>query len=196
MQPELPMLIVGLGNPGSKYEGTRHNVGAEAVEELARRCEVRLKGDRKVSSLVAAVRIAGVRCQLAIPQTFMNESGRAVSQLIRRHPIDSWEQLVVVHDELDLSPGVVKVKRGGGLAGHNGLRSITEHLSTSDYLRVRIGVGKPPQASKGAKHVLSQVPRAERLLLDEATVRAADAVADLVGSGVDAAMAIHNARSG
>jgi PTH1 family peptidyl-tRNA hydrolase len=165
------------------------------VEELARRCEVRLKTDRKVSSAVAAVRIVGTRCQLAVPQTFMNESGRAVSQLLRRHPVESWEQLVVIHDELDLDPGVVKVKRGGGRAGHNGLRSITEHLGTQDYVRVRIGVGKPPHASRGADHVLSRVPKAERVLLDEATVRAADAVADLIENGVDAAMAIHNARS-
>lgn len=189
------LLVVGLGNPGAKYEGTRHNVGAEAVEELARRCDERLKADRKVSSSVAAVRLGGVRCQLAIPQTFMNESGRAVSQLIRRHPLDSWEDLVVIHDELDLDPGIIKVKRGGGLAGHNGLKSITEHLGTRDYSRIRIGVGKPPQAARGADWVLSRVPKATRILLDEATSSAADATAELAENGVDAAMREYNSRA-
>ncbi len=185
-------MIVGLGNPGSKYEGTRHNVGAEVVQELARRCDERLKADRKVSAGVSAVRLGGVRCQLAVPQTFMNESGRALSQLIRRHPLDSWEDLVVVHDELDLDPGTIKVKRGGGLAGHKGLKSITEHLGTTDYLRIRIGVGKPPQGSSGADWVLSGVPKATRILLDEATSSAADAVTELAGNGVDAAMREYN----
>ena len=107
--------------------------------------------------------------------------------LFRSHLTDP-RQLVVVHDELDLPPGVVKVKVGGGLAGNNGLRSITQHLKTQDYVRVRIGIGKPPSKERGADHVLSRVPAAERELLDVAVQRAADAVEVIVAQGADAAM--------
>ena len=113
---------------------------------------------------------------LAFPITFMNDSGQAVSALVRRYRIESPEQIIVVQDELDLPPGDLKVKAGGGLAGHNGLRSIKQHLKTEDFLRVRIGVGKPPSKEAGAGHVLSKVPKAERELLDIRVVDAADAV--------------------
>ena len=135
------------------------------------------------------------RVVLAVPTTYMNDSGRALSQLVRRHPPDDFADVIVIHDELDLEPGVVKVKAGGGLAGHNGLRSIAEHLPTTDFTRVRIGVGKPPGgAGRGADWVLSKVSGETRALLEESVVRAADAVEAIVGSGVDAAMAEFNAR--
>ena len=122
--------------------------------------------------------------------TFMNESGRSVSSLVRRAGLEDWSTLVVVHDELDLDPGRVKLKSGGGLAGHNGLRSITQHLRTQDYTRVRIGVGKPPGgAGRGADWVLSKVPAAQRGELVESQDRAADAVELLLDRGLDAAMA-------
>lgn len=188
-------LVVGLGNPGSRYAGTRHNVGADAVRLLASRASERLRADSKVSSQTATVRLGGQRVVLAIPTTYMNDSGRALSQLVRRHPPDDFADVIVIHDELDLEPGVVKVKVGGGLAGHNGLRSIAEHLSTTDFTRVRIGVGKPPGgAGRGADWVLSKVSGESRTLLEESVVRAADAVEAIVSSGVDAAMAEVNAR--
>ena len=195
MAPSDPLLVISLGNPGAEYAGTRHNVGAEVVEELARRCSDRLKADRKVSSSVAAVRIGDRRVQLAIPTTYMNDSGRSASQLIRRHPLENWADLIVVHDELDLELGVVKVKSGGGLAGHNGLKSVAEHLGTRDFLRVRIGVGKPSNSSqKGADWVLSRVSKNDRVELDISTVTAADAVASIATEGVDVAMQQYNAK--
>src|SRR5690349_13772179 len=110
------------------------------------------------------MRIGGARVVAAFPTTWMNESGQAVGPLVRRYGIETWPQLVVVHDELDLPPGRVKVKLGGGLAGHNGLRSLTQHLHTQDYARVRIGVGRPPGgAERGADWVLSKVPSAQRV---------------------------------
>jgi PTH1 family peptidyl-tRNA hydrolase len=137
-------LVVGLGNPGKEYARTRHNVGAEAVELLAERHGASLKAGRD-NSLVAEARfgngIDADRVVLAFPLTFMNESGRAVGALVRRYGIETPDQIIVIQDELDLEPGVLKIKSGGGLAGHNGLRSITQHLKTQDYLRVRIGVG-------------------------------------------------------
>ena len=180
-------LVVGLGNPGKEYARTRHNVGAEAVGLLVERAGEKFKAGRN-KALVADARISGRRVILAFPTTYMNESGQAVGALMRRHKIDDPSQLVVVHDELDLQPGVVRVKVGGGLAGNNGLRSITQHLKTQDFTRVRIGIGKPPSKERGADHVLSRLPKDERELLDIAIVTAADAVEMLLAEGPDAAM--------
>ncbi len=180
-------LIVGLGNPGKEYAHTRHNVGAEAVRLLVERAGEKLKAGRN-KALVADAKISGRRVILAFPTTYMNESGQAVGALMRRHKLSDPAQLIVVHDELDLPPGVVRVKVGGGLAGNNGLRSITQHLKTQDYTRVRIGIGKPPSKERGADHVLSRLPKAERELLDVAVVCAADAVEVLLAEGADVAM--------
>lgn len=185
-------LIVGLGNPGREYARTRHNVGEEAVGILAARLGETLKAG-KDRAMVAETRLGEHRVVLAFPTTYMNESGLAVGMLMRRHKIDDIRQLIVVHDELDLQPGVVRLKVGGGLAGNNGLRSITQHLHTQDYTRVRIGIGKPPSKERGADHVLSRVPAKEREVLDVAVQRAADAVEAIVASGPDAAMATFNA---
>lgn len=180
-------LIVGLGNPGKEYARTRHNVGEETVALLAGRWGAKLKAGRD-RALAAEARFGAKRVVLAFPITFMNESGQAVGALVRRHKITDPGQIVIIHDELDLEPGVVRVKVGGGLAGNNGLRSITQHLHTQDYLRVRIGIGKPPSKERGADHVLSRLAATERLLLDEAVERAADAAEVIVAEGVDAAM--------
>ena len=187
-------IVVGLGNPGKKYERTRHNVGQDAVAELARRHGATLKEGRD-KALVAEVQLNGEKVVLAVPLTFMNESGQAVRALVKRHNLkadDYATRLVVVHDELDLPPGAVRVKEGGGLAGHNGLRSITSHLATQDYLRVRIGVGKPPTADLGADHVLRKVPPTERKVLDDAESRAADAIESLIANGPAATMNAFN----
>lgn len=135
-------LVVGLGNPGREYAGTRHNVGFDAIELLAARYNVSLKSS-KDRALTAEVHHQDVHILLAMPTTYMNESGNAVGPLARKYAITDPAKIIVVHDELDLEPGVVRVKIGGGLAGHNGLRSINQHLKTQDFIRVRIGVGKP-----------------------------------------------------
>jgi len=191
-------LVVGLGNPGEKYARTRHNVGEEAVRLLAERRGVKLKGGRD-NALVAECRFSSgtgeQRVVLAFPITFMNDSGQAVSALVRRYRIETPRQLIVVQDELDLPPGQLKVKAGGGLAGHNGLRSINQHLKSQDFLRVRIGVGKPDSKDVGKGHVLSKVQKSERELLDLKVVEAADAVELIIADGVDAAMQRYNGKS-
>jgi len=189
-------LVVGLGNPGKQYARSRHNVGEEVVVELARRGNEALKSGRD-SALVAEVRITNTtqntkRAVLAFPTTFMNESGQAVSKLMRRYGFKSVDALIVVQDELDLAPGTVKIKKGGGLSGHNGLRSIAAHVATQEFIRVRLGVGKPSNKEQGANHVLSKVPAAERQLLDVAVNIAADAVEKIILDGVDAAMNMYN----
>lgn len=190
-------LVVGLGNPGPKYAKTRHNVGEEAVQLLAERRGATLKGGRD-NALVTETRFPSrdgeQRVVLAFPITYMNDSGQAVSSLVRRYRIESPEQLIVVQDELDLAPGELKVKAGGGLAGHNGLRSINQHLKSQDFLRVRIGVGKPDHKDVGKGHVLSKVPKQERELLDIRVIDAADAVELIIADGVEAAMQRYNVK--
>ena len=189
------LLVVGLANPGRDYEGTRHNVGAEAVGILAERHGARLKGLRGVPATIDEVVVDGHRLALAVPTTYMNESGLAVRALVRRFGIeDDLARLVVIHDELDLPPGRVKVKVGGGLAGNNGLKSIRDQLHSTDFLRIRIGVGKPPSKERGAGHVLSRPGKRESLELEIAVREAADAAEVILTDGVERAMEQVNQR--
>jgi len=185
------LFVVGLGNPGTEYAKTRHNVGAEVVELLAKRHGARLR-KAKERALVDEIRIDGKRVALAIPLTYMNESGQAVAPLARRLGV-GLERIVVVHDELDLPVAALRVKVGGGLAGHNGLRSIKSHLHSDEFLRVRIGVGKPPGGKEqGVDHVLRRFSKAERAEIDVTIEQAADAVEAILRDGIDAAMNRYN----
>ncbi len=188
------LLVVGLGNPGDDYVGTRHNVGADVIAVLADRHGGSLRRSRELA-LSCEVRIGGQRVALAFPQTFMNESGQSVRKLVHRHGVDDPSRIVVVHDELDLPVGGLRVKVGGGLAGHNGLKSITAHLKTQDYLRVRLGVGRPPGRQSSADHVLRRPGKAEAAELGVIVQKAADAVEAILAEGVDATMGRVNARS-
>ncbi|MET0728143.1 MAG: aminoacyl-tRNA hydrolase [Acidimicrobiales bacterium] len=187
------LLVVGLANPGAEYEGTRHNVGAEVVLLLADRHGAKLR-KAKERALVDEAVVGGKRLALAIPLTYMNLSGEAVAPLVRRHGIDDPARLVVVHDELDLPVGRLKLKLGGGLAGNNGLRSVKAHLHSDAFARVRIGIGKPPGRTEGVSHVLKRPSKADRADLDVVIAEAADAVEMILAEGIEAAMARFNAR--
>lgn len=186
-------LIVGLGNPGKQYANTLHNVGQLTVELLALRLSCTLKAGRD-RALVAETRMSGVPVVLAVPVTYMNESGNAVGSLARRFKVTDLDRVVIVHDELDLEPGTVRVKVGGGLAGHNGLRSINQHLKSQEFVRVRIGVGKPRTKEHGADHVLSPMSAAARREMDVNIAVAADAVESIVANGALAAMNEFNGK--
>jgi PTH1 family peptidyl-tRNA hydrolase len=186
------LLVVGLGNPGADYAHTRHNAGADTVELLAERHGERLKRSKE-RALTAEVRIDGKRVALAFPQTYMNESGIAVRALALYHDVDA-AHLVVVHDELDLEVGRLKVKEGGGLAGHNGLKSIVAHLKSVAFVRIRIGVGKPRHKDVGADHVLSKPSKKDREELAIVVQEAADAVEMILTHGVAATMNQFNQR--
>jgi len=187
------VLVIGLGNPGAEYEHSLHNAGAATVAELARRAGTTLRKGRE-RALVAEITLAGKRVALAFPMTFMNLSGEAAVALVKRFGIDDVGDVVVVHDELDLEPGIVRVKVGGGLAGHNGLKSIKQHLHTDAFVRVRIGVGKPPGRTMGADHVLRRLPKALREELAVSVQVAADAVEAIAADGPEAAMTRFNVR--
>lgn len=194
------MLAVGLGNPTEQYEGTRHNVGAEAVRVVAARHQIKLRSERGLRAQVAVATRGDHTLALAVPTTYMNDSGLAVRALVRRYlggdrsAAGGPESLVIVHDELDLEPGVVRVKVGGGTAGHNGLRSIQSHLKHLEFARVRIGVGKPPGRSVGAEYVLKRPSKPERMLLEVAIEVAADAVECLFVEDAERAMNRFNTR--
>ncbi|MHB8430504.1 MAG: aminoacyl-tRNA hydrolase [Acidimicrobiales bacterium] len=197
-------MVVGLGNPGSELAGTRHNVGAEVAALLVKRQRGRLRAEKGLHALACRVSIDGRSVLVAVPQTYMNESGLAVRPLVRRSGLEHSDQggdsplgarLIVVHDELDLPSGRVKLKAGGGSAGHNGLKSIERHLHTRDYLRVRIGIGKPPGRQPGADYVLERPGSAERAELAVALEEAADAVETIVSKGAREAMNRVNASS-
>ena len=186
------LLVVGLGNPGAEFAGTKHNAGADVVELLAKRHGARLRKSKE-RALVDEVRVDGKRLALAVPTTYMNDSGQAAAPLARRFGV-APEHLVIVHDELDLEPAVLRVKVGGGLAGHNGLRSIKQHLHDDGFLRVRIGVGKPTSKEQGADHVLSKFGKRMREEMAVTIQEAADAVELILAEGVDAAMNRYNGR--
>jgi PTH1 family peptidyl-tRNA hydrolase len=186
------LLVVGLGNPGAEFAGTKHNVGADVVELLAQRHGARLRKSKE-RALVGEVRVGDKRLALAVPTTYMNDSGQAVAPLARRFGV-APDHIVIVHDELDLEPAVLRVKVGGGLAGHNGLRSIKQHLHDDGFVRVRIGVGKPRTKEQGADHVLSRFGKRTREEMAVTIEEAADAVETILSNGVDAAMNEYNGR--
>ncbi|MGI9595363.1 MAG: aminoacyl-tRNA hydrolase [Acidimicrobiales bacterium] len=188
------LLIIGLGNPGDQFEGTRHNLGAEVIQVLADRAEARLR-KTKARALAAGVLMNDKRVVLAFPLTFMNHSGEAVRLLVRSYGIQEASHIVIVHDELDLEVGRLRLKEGGGLAGHNGLRSITQHIGTTEYVRLRIGIGRPPASQVGSEYILRKPGKAERVELNAAVEAAADAIELLTDVGVEAAMATVNRRA-
>lgn len=181
-----PALVVGLGNPGPEYERTRHNLGFLVVDVLADRLGARIKPAKGMRALVAEARDGDTRIILAKPTTFMNASGAAVAELARYYKVNA-ENVVVVHDELDLPVAQLKVKQGGGDAGHNGLKDITKALGTNGYARVRIGIGKPSGRTQGVDHVLQGFSKKDQTLIDVAVEQAADAALTVVNAGVEAA---------
>ncbi len=178
-----PWLIVGLGNPGPQYAGNRHNAGFMVVDVLAARMGGRFKAHKHRADAVEG-RLGATRAILIKPKTFMNESGGPVAALRSFFSVPI-AQVIVVHDELDLEAGVVRVKLGGGDNGHNGLRSVTKSLGSKEYLRVRLGVGRPPGQMDPADYVLRDVPSAQREDLRVQVELAADVVESLVSRGLD-----------
>ncbi len=187
------LLVVGLGNPGERFQQTRHNIGAETARAFVAKHDGSFSNDRRRKALSCELRLDDQRVVVVCPTTFMNESGLAVRALIKRHGITDPLRLVVLYDELDLVPGRLKLKLGGGTAGHNGLKSIQAHIKTLDFLRLRIGIGKPPAPAPGAVWVLKRPSRDERDVLNVVVTKALKTLDVLVSSGVEAAMNVANA---
>lgn len=165
-------LLVGLGNPGAEYEHTRHNAGADLVEQFAHQLGVRLSPDNKYSGLTARINFQGRDLRLLIPTTYMNRSGQSVSAMANffKIPVDA---ILVAHDELDLTPGIARFKQGGGHGGHNGLRDIIDSLGNNQqFRRLRLGIGHPGSAPLVASYVLKRAPSSEYELIEQAIDRA------------------------
>ena len=185
-----PWLVIGLGNPDDEYAGTRHNAGAMVVARLAARAGVTLKRSRNRAQ-VAEIRDGDARVVLARPTSYVNESGGPASLLARWYKTPP-ERIIVVHDEIDLAAGKLQVRRDGGTAGHNGLKDIVKALGTPDFLRVRIGIGRPPGRQDPADYVLDRIPKREAEDFDVLLERAADAAMDLVHLPLEQAQDRHN----
>jgi PTH1 family peptidyl-tRNA hydrolase len=181
-----PALIVGLGNPGPQYDKTRHNVGFMVADALAGRVGSSFSSHKKSNSDIVQARLDGRSVVVAKPRTFMNLSGQPVAALARFFSVDP-ANIVVVHDELDIDFGALRLKLGGGEGGHNGLRSVSSHLGTKDYLRVRVGVGRPPGRMDPASFVLKPFSTPERKDLGVVIEEAADAAELLLKVGLEAA---------
>ena len=182
-------LVVGLGNPGKEYERTRHNAGFWLVERFAAGSGVALRKDPKYQALVGRTEggNAGGSAWLLLPQSFMNSSGRAVQMLAGFFKIKP-EEILVVHDELDFAPGVARMKQGGGIAGHNGLRDISQRLGSHDYWRLRLGVGKPPAGAEGADYVLQKPAAEDKAAIDQAIDRALQVLPEMLTGDMQAAI--------
>jgi len=186
-----PLLVVGLGNPGPNYAKTRHNIGFVVADILADRIGSGFKVHKRSGAEVATGRIGGRSVVLAKPRTYMNDSGRQVGPLAKFYSVAPAD-LIIVHDELDIDFGRIRLKFGGGVAGHNGLRSVSSALGTNDFQRVRIGVGRPPGRKSGATYVLENFTSAERSEVPTICEQAADATELLIELGLEPAQnAVH-----
>lgn len=185
-------LVIGLGNPGRRYRGTRHNIGWEVLDRLAREHDIRIAAEDGWAETGRGV-IGGRRVLLARPQTYVNVSGTAVADLRRRHRI-APDHLLIVVDDLDLPAGAVRMRERGSHGGHNGLRSIIHALGTTDFARIRIGIGRPPAGVDPAEFVLERPSGDDRRLLDDAVTRAAEGASLWITKGADAAMRHANVK--
>lgn len=190
------LVIVGLANPGDEYAGSRHNVGGDAVRLVAQRRGVKFSLERRQRAVSVTIPTPNGPVTLAVPTTFMNESGAALPALLRRTSLDDLSRLVIAHDELDFEPGRLQLKQGGGLAGHNGLRSIAQALGTNEFARLRIGIGKPVRKEQGADYVLQRPTGAKKIALAQDVSNAADAIETLLDYEFEDAQRRVNGASG
>ena len=187
------ILVIGLGNPGKKYTETKHNVGFLVIDELGTRVGVDISKD-KFQSLCGEGFLNDNKILLLKPQTYMNRSGDAVQAALNFYKI-APENIIVVHDEMDISLGRIMIKPGGGSAGNNGIKSIISNLGTKDFTRVRIGIGKPGTKKDGASHVLSGFSKSEGALVEDSIQTATDAVIEIINNGLQSAMNKYNIKS-
>lgn len=180
-------IIVGLGNPGKEYGGTRHNIGFDVIELLAGQENISV-AEKKHKALIGQGVVAGQRCILAKPQTFMNLSGESVRALLDYYKADEKEELIVISDDVSLDVGQIRIRKKGSAGGHNGLKNIIAMLGHDTFIRVKMGVGEKPRGWDLADYVLGRFSGPERKIMDEAAERAADAIRSIITQGADAAM--------
>lgn len=186
-------IIVGLGNPGKQYENTRHNIGFDVIEKLAKQEHVAVL-EKKHRAVIGKGFVEGQKCVLARPQTFMNLSGESVRQLLDYYKVDETAELIVVSDDVSLEVGQIRIRKKGSAGGHNGLKNIIANLGHENFIRIRMGVGEKPSDYDLADYVLGHFTSQERKVMDEAAARAADAIRTIIARGADTAMNDFNSK--
>lgn len=186
-------IIVGLGNPGRKYENTRHNAGFMSVETLADKCRIDIE-TKKFKALVGNGVCEGQKTVLVKPQTFMNLSGESVREIVDFYKIDPTQELIVIYDDVSLEPGQLRIRKKGSAGGHNGIKSIIQHLGTQEFLRIKVGVGEKPEGYDLADYVLGHFHGDEKITMINAFERAADAAKAILREGADSAMNEYNRK--
>lgn len=186
-------IIAGLGNPGRDYENTRHNIGFDVIDRLADQENIGVL-EKKHKAIIGKGMIAGEKCILAKPQTFMNLSGESVRALLDYYKADETADLIVISDDISLDVGQIRIRKKGSAGGHNGLKNIIAHLGHDSFMRVKMGVGEKPRGWDLADYVLGHFSPSEREIMDEAAERAADAVRMMIAEDVDAAMNEYNRK--
>ncbi|MCH5343481.1 MAG: aminoacyl-tRNA hydrolase [Acetatifactor sp.] len=186
-------IIVGLGNPGKQYENTRHNIGFATIERIAEQENIHVL-EKKHKAIIGKGYIAGQKCILAKPQTFMNLSGESVRELVDYYKVDDTAELIVIADDVSLDVGQIRVRKKGSAGGHNGLKNIIAHLGHDGFTRIKMGVGEKPKGYDLADYVLGHFSKEERAAMDEAAGRAADAVRMIITQDADVAMNLYNRK--
>lgn len=186
-------LIAGLGNPDKKYEKTRHNIGFDTVDALAEKYNISIT-EKKHKALCGSGVIEGVKVILAKPQTYMNLSGESIAEIVNFYKLDPESEMLIIFDDISLAPGNIRVRKKGSAGGHNGIKSIISSVGTSNFMRIKVGVGEKPQGWDLADHVLGRFSSGDRKLVDEAIEFAADAVEKIITDGPDAAMNEYNRK--
>lgn len=186
-------LIAGLGNQDKKYEKTRHNIGFDTVDALAEKYNISIT-EKKHKALCGSGVIEGVKVILAKPQTYMNLSGESIAEIVNFYKLDPESEMLIIFDDISLAPGNIRVRKKGSAGGHNGIKSIISSVGTSNFMRIKVGVGEKPQGWDLADHVLGRFSSGDRKLVDEAIEFAADAVEKIITDGPDAAMNEYNRK--
>ena len=186
-------IIAGLGNPGKKYEHTRHNVGFDVMDVLAEKYNIRMD-EKKYKAICGKGMIGSEKVVLVKPQTFMNLSGESIAEAVNFYKVDPASELLVIFDDISLAPGQLRIRAKGSAGGHNGIKSIIAHLGTQEFPRVRVGVGEKPPRMDLADYVLGHFSQGEGKIMEDAVKEAADAVMEAVEEGIDHAMNSHNRK--
>ncbi len=187
-------IIVGLGNPGKQYENTRHNIGFDVINRLAKEEDIAVL-EKKHKAIIGKGYVAGQKCILAKPHTFMNLSGESVRELIDYYKVDETTQLIVISDDISLDVGLLRIRKKGSAGGHNGLKNIIAQLGHEGFIRIKMGVGEKPKGYELADYVLGHFSAEERKCMDEAAARAAEAIRMIITGNADAAMNAYNRKN-
>ena len=186
-------IIAGLGNPDEKYQGTRHNVGFDVVDRLAEKYQIAVD-TKKHRALIGKGVIEGQKVLLAKPQTYMNLSGECIREVLDYYKVDGSTNLIVIHDDISLEPGIIRVRKKGSAGGHNGLKNIIQHLGKDQFVRIKVGVGEKPAGYDLADYVLGHFDREEQVLMKQVSEEVCEAVQMILEKGPDAAMNVYNGR--